>query len=721
MRRMTLYQRFIGDYPVYRGDPLIEKAFAVAEKAHEGQLRNSGEPYIVHPYEVTRILADLGLDNVSICASMLHDVPEDTEFTIENVEMAFSAEIARIVDGVTKLKKFDFQSKEDAQAESMRKMFLAMASDIRVILIKLADRLHNMRTLGYKTPEKQREKAKETLEIYAPLADRLGISTFKWEFEDLALKYLEPEAYFDVAHKLNSTRQEREEYIENIVGVLREKVAALGIPAEIEGRPKHIYSIYKKMKNKAKTFEELYDIIAVRVIVPSVKDCYAVLGTVHTVWRPLPMRFKDYIAVPKANMYQSLHTTLVGIDGKPFEVQIRTEEMHRTAEYGIAAHWKYKEGISGQTTGLDAKLSWLRELMEWQNDMRDPKEFMEALKINFFSDTVFVFTPKGDVKDLTKGSTPLDFAYGVHSQIGNRCVGAKVNGRIVPLNYELKTGDIVEVLTNPQSKGPSRDWIDMVKTAQARSKIRAWFKKEQREENEEKGREILEKEAKRKGYELSDLLQSEWLKPLYKRFSVNSLGDMMAAVGYGGLTPNQILLRLIEAYKKENKIEEDFLEQKQVAKKFRPSKNATVTVKGYSDMVVHLAKCCNPLPGDDIIGYITRGRGVSVHRTDCSNINDTDFPPDRRIEVSWAADETGRYDVEVQVEGDDRAGIFMDISQMLYSLGYSFLNINAKRNEKNKTFAISFRIEVSAIADLEALMDKIRTIPSVTSVFRVNK
>ncbi len=381
---MTLYQTFLEDYPVYAGDPLIEKAFAVAEKAHEGQLRNSGDPYIVHPYEVTRILADLGLDNVSICASMLHDVPEDTEFGIESVSAEFSPEIAKIVDGVTKLKKFDFQSKEDAQAESMRKMFLAMASDIRVILIKLADRLHNMRTLGYKTPEKQREKAKETLEIYAPLADRLGISTFKWEFEDLALKYLEPEAYFDVAHKLNATREERKAYIESIVAVLKEKVAALEIPAEIEGRPKHIFSIYKKMKNKAKTFEELYDIIAVRIIVPSVKDCYAVLDTVHTVWRPLPMRFKDYIAVPKANMYQSLHTTLVGIDGKPFEVQIRTEEMHRTAEYGIAAHWKYKEGVATQTVGLDDKLSWLRELMEWQNDMRDSRSLWKPSKSTSF-------------------------------------------------------------------------------------------------------------------------------------------------------------------------------------------------------------------------------------------------------------------------------------------------------------------------------------------------
>ena len=711
------YKKFIESYPIYGNDPLIEKAFDVAEKAHVGQQRASGEPYIIHPYEVVRILAELGLDSISICAGMLHDVPEDTEYTLEQIEKEFNPEIARIVDGVTKLTRFGFQSKEEAQAESLRKMFLAMASDIRVIIIKLADRLHNMRTLDYKNEEKRREKSKETLEIYAPLAHRLGINTFKWEFEDLSLKYLEPQAYFDIAAKLNSTRAERENYIAGIIATLKEKLAPLGIKTEIEGRPKHIYSIYKKMKTKAKTFEELYDLVAVRIIVETVKDCYGVLGAVHTIWRPLPMRFKDYIAVPKQNMYQSLHTTLLGTDGKPFEVQIRTFEMHKTAEYGIAAHWKYKDGTTGQTD-LDQKLAWLRELMEWQNDMKDSREFMEALKINFFSDNVFVFTPKGDVKDLVKGSTPLDFAYSIHSQIGHKCVGAKVNGRIVPLNYELKTGDIVEVMTNPNSKGPSRDWLSMVKTAAARSKIRAWFKKELKEENIHKGREALEQGAKRLGYELHTLLKPEWLKGIYKKYTLNNIDDMYAAVGYGGLAASQILSRLIELYRKENHIS-DAVVVKQPPKGNKSIGHDAVIVRGQPDMVVRLAKCCNPLPGDEIIGYVTRGRGVSVHRADCSNINDVDFEPARRIEVAWGSEETAKYMVEIQINGHDTPGLLAEISQLMFSLGYSIAAINA-RSMKNKDYCINLKFEVAAIRDLQALMEKIHRIPSVTEVFRVN-
>ena len=713
----SYYDKFIADYPVYKDEPLIEKAFTVAEQAHEGQLRNSGEPYITHPYEVARILADLGLDSLSICAAMLHDVPEDTTYTIEDVEKDFNLEIAKMVDGVTKLKKFDFQSKEEAQAESLRKMFLAMASDIRVIIIKLADRLHNMRTLGYKSEEKQKEKAKETLEIYAPLAHRLGINAIKWEFEDLALKYLEPQAYFDIAAKLKATRKEREEYIGHIVAQLREKVDSMGIKADIEGRPKHIYSIYKKMKTKAKTFEELYDLVAVRIIVDTVKDCYAVLGAVHTIWRPLPMRFKDYIAVPKRNMYQSLHTTLLGFDGIPFEVQIRTHEMHSTAEYGIAAHWKYKDGSTHSDVELDSKLAWLRELMEWQNDMKDSREFMEALKINFFSDNVFVFTPKGDVRDFVKGSTPLDFAYAVHSEIGHKCVGAKVNGRIVPLNYELKTGDIVEIMTNPNSKGPSRDWLSMVKTATARSKIRNWFKKELKEDNIHKGRELLEKEARRRGYDLGELMKPEWVKTLYKKYSFNSNDDMYAAVGYGGVTTGQILTKLIEEYRQEKKIPlEIVVKDEKTAKK---SRDDAVIVKGESDMVVRLAHCCNPLPGDEIIGYITRGRGVSVHRADCSNINDTDFPPERRIDVSWKSEEMAKYTVEIQLNCVDQPGLIAQISQMLFSLDYSIQAINA-RSTKNGHCSINLKLEVGAIGDLYALMDKLRQIPAVREVFRVN-
>lgn len=710
-----LYSQFSAKYPAYAGDEMIAKAFNISETAHEGQLRNSGEPYIIHPYQVCCILAELGLDNASICAGMLHDVPEDTHFTIEDVERAFNAEIARMVDGVTKLKKFGFQSKEEAQAESLRKMFLAMAADIRVIIIKLADRLHNMRTLDYKSEEKQREKARETLEIYAPLAHRLGINTFKWEFEDLSLKYLDPDAYFSIAAKLKSTRAEREAYIAGIVAQLREKTAAMGIPADIAGRPKHIYSIYKKMKTKAKTFEELYDLIAVRIIVDTLKDCYAVLGAVHTVWRPLPMRFKDYIAVPKQNMYQSLHTTLLGTDGKPFEVQIRTHEMHSTAEYGIAAHWKYKDG-STKRTDLDEKLQWLRELMEWQNDMKDSREFMEALKINFFSDNVFVFTPKGAVKDFVKGSTPLDFAYSIHSQVGEKCVGAKVNGRIVPLNYELKTGDIVEIMTNPNSKGPSRDWTGMVKTAQARSKIRNWFKKELKEENIHKGREALERDARRAGYEFHALAKPEWLRNVFKKYTLNSLEDMYATVGYGGLTTNQILLRLIEQYKAENNIPDTVV----VKPKRGPQKHedSVISVSGQRDMVVRLAHCCSPLPGDEIIGFITRGRGVSVHRADCSNINDVDFPPERRIDVTWAAEELATYNVEIQLDCLDKPGLIVEISQMLFSLGYSMLGINGRSTKNGAT--VNIKLEVRAIKDLQALMGKLRQIPAVHDVYRVN-
>ncbi len=709
-----MYADFIKDYPVYANDKLIEKAFDIAEKAHEGQKRKSGEPYIIHPVSVARILADLKLDGVSICAAMLHDVPEDTNFTIENVKSEFGEQVALIVDGVTKLKKFDFQSREEAQAESMRKMFLAMASDIRVVIIKLADRLHNMRTLNYQTEEKQKEKSRETLEIYAPLANRLGINAFKWEFEDLALKYLEPEAYRDIALMLNSTRKERTEYIEKVIKEIKEQVTPLGIPFEIDGRPKHIYSIYKKMKTKNKSFDELYDLVAVRIIVETVKDCYAILGAVHTAWKPIPMRFKDYIAVPKQNMYQSLHTTLLGADGKPFEVQIRTKEMHMTAEYGIAAHWKYKEGISGPT-GMDSNINWLHELMEWQNDVKDSKEFVEALKINFFSDNVFVFTPKGDVKDFVKGSTPLDFAYSVHSQIGNRCIGAKVNGKLVPLNYELKTGDIVEIITSSSNKGPSRDWLNMVKTAQARNKIRAWFKKEFKEENIHKGKEMLEREAKREGYNLFDLTKPEWLKPIFKRFTLNSLDDMYAAVGYGGLTTGQVLLRLVQSYNREHKIEEKLLSKEQK----KQSHNGGVIVKGYDDMTVRFAKCCNPLPGDAIIGYITRGRGVSIHRADCSNITALNFDKDREIEVEWAGHQDISFNVEIKVEGVDRQGLIVEISQLIYNMGFSLTNLNA-RSTKNGKFVFNIMLEVNDIQDLELLIEKIKQIRSVETVFRMN-
>lgn len=711
------YQSFIADFPMYKDDKLIEKAFAIAEKAHEGQKRNSGEPYIIHPYAVVRILAELGLDGASICAGMLHDVPEDTDFDVDQVASEFSPEIARMVDGVTKLKKFGFQSKEEAQAESMRKMFVAMASDIRVIIIKLADRLHNMRTLGYKNEEKQKEKAKETLEIYAPLAHRLGINKFKWEFEDLSLKYLDPDAYFDIAHKLKDTRAEREAYIQQIIDRIKEKIDPMGIHYEIEGRAKHIYSIYKKMVKKEKSFDELYDLLAVRIIVDSVKDCYGVLGAVHTVWKPLPMRFKDYIAVPKQNMYQSLHTTLLGKDGRPFEVQIRTFEMHRTAEYGIAAHWKYKDGVT-KRTDFDEKLAWLRELMEWQNDMKDSREFMEALKINFFSDNVFVFTPQGDVKDLVKGSTPLDFAYAVHSKVGEKCVGAKVNGRIVPLTYELKTGDIVEILTNPNSKGPSRDWLNIVKTANARSKIKNWFKREMKEEHIQKGRELIEQAAKRAGYEVHTLLKTEWLREIYKKYAINTVEDMYALVGLGSVSAAQVISRLEEHYKKTNKIAETVILKQRTPQKGK--EDDAVVVKGQSGMVVRLARCCNPLPGDDIIGFITRGRGVSVHRADCSNINEVDFPTERRIEVAWSSqEEVSKYTVEIQLDCVDTPGLIAKVSGMLYSLDYSISSINARGNKKG-TAIINITLEVRDMKDLQMLMERLKQVPSVKDAYRVN-
>lgn len=712
------YQNFIKDYPAYADDALIKKAFEIAVSAHEGQLRRSGEPYIIHPYEVVRILADMGLDSASICAGMLHDVPEDTDFGIVDVEKTFSKEIAVMVDGVTKLKKFEFRSREEAQAESMRKMFLAMAADIRVIIIKLADRLHNMRTLGYTSEKQQHEKAKETLEIYAPLAHRLGINAFKWEFEDLALKYLEPEAYFDIASKLKTTREERERYIKDIVAQLRNAVDKLNISYQIEGRPKHIYSIYKKMKNKMKTFEELYDLVAVRIIVGSVRDCYAILGTVHTIWPPLPMRFKDYIAVPKPNMYQSLHTTLLGTDGKPFEVQIRTEEMHRTAEYGIAAHWKYKDGTTAKQSDFDKQLTWIRELMEWQSDMHDSKEFVAALKANVFSDNVYVFTPKGDVKDFVKGSTPLDFAYGVHSQVGNKCIGAKVNGKLVPLNYELKSGDIVEILTSASSKGPSRDWLSIVKTATARSKIRAWFKKEGREENIRKGKELLEREAKRRGYDIHALMRPAWVKSIYKRYNLSSADDMYAALGFGGLTTKQVLSRLIEEYKLEHKESNNYNKNESSGAAKIRNNGVAVEVEGEPDMLVRLAHCCNPLPGDKIVGYITRGRGVTVHRADCSNLNDTDFQKERMVHVSWIGGATSKYEVEVQMHCDDRPGLLAEISQMLYLAGYSILSLNA-RVARDDSYLVDIKIEVSAMKDLETLMNKLRTIDSVTDVYRL--
>lgn len=699
----------------------LQKAFDFSQKAHEGQTRHSGEPFFIHPYEVACILTDLGLDMDTVIAGLLHDVIEDTNITLATIKTEFGSEIAALVDGVTKLGRFEFKTKEEQQAESLRKMFLAMAKDIRVILIKLADRLHNMRTLEYFEEKKRKEIATETLEIYAPLAHRLGIFRIKAELEDLSIKYIDPKGYQELIDILDKTKEQRELSLQGVMLTLKNKLVEADIHADIEGRPKHLYSIYRKMHEQGKTFEEIYDVIAMRVIVDSVKDCYGVLGLVHTLWKPIPGRFKDFIAVPKLNMYQSLHTTLIGSEGVPFEVQIRTYEMHKTAEYGIAAHWKYKEGREG-SSDLDSKLTWLRQLLEWQNDMKDPSEFMQTLKIDVFSDEVFVFTPKGDVIDLVKGSTPLDFAYHIHSAIGNKCIGAKVSGKMVPLHYKLQTGDIVEILTSSASRGPSRDWLNLVKSQQAKSKIRSWFKKEHREENITKGRDMLEKEAKRQGYDIATLLKPEFTEKVFKRFTINSLDDMFAAIGYGGFTTGQVINRLSEEYRKTIKAEikaEKDTEAKAI-KDEKATASQGVIVKGEQDMLVRFAHCCNPLPGDKIAGYITRGRGVSIHRADCSNLKSmVELDDGRFIEVSWAGQIKTSYNAQIQITAADKTGVFTALTQVLDNNNVNLFAVNARSNN-NGTVTIHFTVEIHDAGQVEKLLLKMRGVKGVIKAHRVN-
>jgi guanosine-3',5'-bis(diphosphate) 3'-pyrophosphohydrolase len=708
------------NYPSPR-DEIVKKAFAFAKNAHKNQLRESGEPYFVHPYEVAEILFDLGLDIDTVVAGLLHDVIEDTGVTYSEIQEQFGVEIAELVDGVTKLGRLEYKTKEEQQAENLRKMFLAMAKDIRVILIKLADRLHNMRTLKFLDPNKQKEIAQETLEIYAPLAHRLGIFKIKWELEDLALRYIDIDGYYDLVDKVAMKRKEREEYIQHVIETLRKHINEINIHAEIEGRPKHFYSIYKKMVLQGKSFDQIYDLVAVRVIVDTVKDCYGVLGIVHTLWKPIPGRFKDYIAVPKPNMYQSLHTTVMGPYGEPFEIQIRTFEMHRTAEYGIAAHWKYKEGRR-DNSDLDSKLSWLRELLEWQNDLKDAREFMETLKIDLFTDEVFVFTPKGDVIDLPKGAIPLDFAYRIHSDIGNKCVGAKVNGKIVPLEYQLQTGDIVEILTSTSSRGPSRDWLNIVKTSQAKNKIKQWFKKELKEENIIKGKDMLEKEAKRQGYSLPQLLKTEWLESILKRFSLNSIEDMYAAVGYGGITSHQIITRLVDEQKKLKKLEakeESITKQGNKDEKGPLLSTQGIVVKGVSNVLVRFSKCCNPVPGDDIIGYITRGRGVSIHRKDCSNLTDPSVEPERFVDVDWEPSSKSSYHAEIQIIAADRNGLLFDITSLISEMKIVVTAINARTN-RNKTAVVNLIVEIADAEQLEKIIRQFKKLPEIVEVFRVS-
>ena len=703
---------------------LVRRAYEFAEQAHANQFRKSGDPYFCHPCAVAVILTDLMLDATTVAAGLLHDCVEDVEgVTQQSIGEMFGSEVALLVDGVTKLTQLNFSSREEAQAETLRKMFLAMAKDIRVVLIKLADRLHNMRTLKFQKPERQVPIARETLDIYAPLAHRLGVYTIKWELEDLSLRYLDPEGFYELVRLVGMKRDERERLVAQVTQELKAKLHEAGIhKCEIDGRPKHLYSIYKKMKSQNKTFDQIHDLIAVRVIVNTTTECYHALGVVHTIWPQVPGRFKDYISVPKANMYQSLHTTVVN-QGKPFEVQIRTFEMHRVAEYGIAAHWRYKEGNAADE--LDSKLSWLRRILDWQGDVRDSTGFGEMLKVDLFADEVLVFTPKGDVVSLPKGATPLDFAYRIHSAVGNRCIGAKINHRIVPLNTPLSTGDFVEVMTSSSSKGPSRDWLNIVKTSEAKAKIRAWLKREERDENIAHGRDMLEREAKRLGYPLSSLNKTDLIETLYKRYSVQSLDDIYAMVGFGGLSTQQVLNRLIEEYKRIHKAEEPPLivepkEEPQPAKRTPTSSSNGIIVKGESGMLVRFAKCCNPLPGDKIIGYITRGRGVSVHRADCVSLKDDGVEPERLIEVAWenqAADTT--YEAEIRVISYNRTGLLAELSVTFASQDIPVSSMSAHA-AKNGTYIFHISIVIKSTQQLNKIIKDLLRIPDVIEVTRVS-
>ncbi|HAE63170.1 MAG TPA: (p)ppGpp synthetase [Eubacteriaceae bacterium] len=700
----------------------IKKAHSIAEGAHEGQKRVSGEDYIIHPMEVAMILAELQLDVPTITAAILHDVIEDTSYPFQEMKQVFGDEIADLVDGVTKISKLEFKSKEEQQAENLRKMIIAMAKDIRVIMIKLADRLHNMRTLKYMPEDKQKAKAQETLDIYSPIAHRLGISKIKWELEDIALRYLDEPGYYDLVNKVAQKREVREKYIKDVMDILKKKLTDVGIEADIQGRPKHFYSIYRKMYQQNRSFEEIYDLIAVRVIVNSIKDCYGVLGVAHTMWKPIPGRFKDYIAMPKPNMYQSLHTTVIGPKGDPFEIQIRTWDMHRTAEFGIAAHWKYKEGID-ETDNFEEKLVWLRQILEWQRELQDASEFMETLKVDLFTDEVFVFTPKGDVIELPKGACPLDFAYRIHSDIGNKCIGAKINGKIVPLNYTLQNGDIVEVLTSANSNGPSRDWLKIVKSSHARNKIKQYFKKDKKEENIQKGKDLLDKEVKRQGLQQANILKHNYLEYSAQKSNYNSIEDLYAAIGYGGIKPNYIIQKIKNKFKNELNlmpevtISEEVIEQKPLQKSADYDKlEKAVKVSGFKNMAVRFSRCCNPVPGDKIIGYITRGRGVSVHRTDCVNIRNAD-DAGRLIDVEWVKYTTANFVSEINIKAKDAKGLLTKVTTVISDQNISIVSLNVKTDQDYAYFNISF--EVKSTRELNQLIKKLNKIPEIITIYRI--
>ncbi|GIP31421.1 bifunctional (p)ppGpp synthetase/guanosine-3',5'-bis(diphosphate) 3'-pyrophosphohydrolase [Paenibacillus sp. J2TS4] len=700
----------------------IQEAYEFAEQAHHGQVRKSGEPYILHPLAVAEILVKMQMDATSIIAALLHDVVEDTSVSLDMLRDKFGNTCAMLVDGLTKLEKIQFKSKQEQQNENYRKMFVAMAQDIRVILIKLADRLHNMRTLKFQSEEAQRRIADETLEIFCPIAHRLGISAIKWEMEDIALRYLNPQQYYRIANLMQKKRTERERYIQDVIVRIKEKVSEMGIESDISGRPKHIYSIYKKMTSRSKQFNEIYDLLAIRIIVDNIKDCYATLGIIHTLWKPMPGRFKDYIAMPKANMYQSLHTTVIGPKGEPLEVQIRTWEMHQTSEYGIAAHWAYKEGSAVPSGSFGEKMNWFREILELQNEARDASEFMESLKMDFFSDLVFVFTPKGEVIELPAGSVPLDFAYRIHTEVGNRTIGAKINGRIVPLDYRLNNGDIVEILTSKHSYGPSQDWLKIAKSSHTKSKIKQWFKKEKREENINKGREAIERELKRLAIDPAVWMTDDKMLEVAGKFNFNDIEDMLSAIGFGGITAAQIVTRLTEKLRKEEsaplQLTHEIKEVKSAPeKKNRPTHG--VRVKGVDNLLVRFARCCNPVPGDDIVGYITRGRGVSVHRTDCSNIPAPEGEEGNRIiEIEWEDSVEANYSVEIEITGHDRPGLLNEVLQAV-SESKTVISAVSGRSDKNKMALIHMTILIRNIDHLHSVVEKIKRIKDIYSVQRI--
>ena len=733
-----LYKDLLAEIAKYRPNKnldMVEKAYNLARKAHGNQKRKSGEPYIIHPLSVAKILAELELDMESIVAGILHDVVEDTQYSLEQISEMFNPDVALLVDGVTKLEKIEYSSKEEMQAENYRKMFLSMAKDIRVILIKIADRLHNMRTLSFMTPEKQKEKAQETLDIYAPLADRLGISKIKTELEDLCLRYLDKDAYFDLADKIHRKQSEREADVEKIVKEIRQKCEEADIKCTVYGRPKHFFSIYKKMHNKNKTLDQIFDLFAVRVLVESIKDCYGVLGVVHEAYTPMPNRFKDYIAMPKANMYQSLHNTLIGPDGIIFEIQIRTYEMHRTAEYGIAAHWKYKESGSGQVAAgkEEEKLSWLRQILEWQQDMSDNKEFLNAIKsdLDMFSDSVYCFTPTGDVKALPSGSTPIDFAYSIHTAVGNKMVGARVNGKLVNIDYVIQNGDRIEIMTSQNSKGPSRDWLNIIKSSQARNKINAWFKQERKADNILKGREMIDRYCKAKGINFSDINKPEFVDKVLKRYAFQDWDSVLASVGHGGLKEGQVINKMIEERTKKLKREvtdATILDaigdnNKPAVVPIKGSKSKSgIIVKGIHDLAVRFSKCCSPVPGDEIVGFVTRGRGITIHRTDCINVlNLPEIERSRLIDAEWQGIEednsAATYSTEISIFANNRIGMFVDISKIFTEREIDIKTMNSRVNKQGKA-TITMSFDIHGIEELNNLMAKLRQIDGVLDIER---